>query len=348
MIKERRVCVGPELGSMLDAAIGARLPVLLMGTHGIGKSEYLERYATDRGMTPYVLDLSLLEATDLAGMPFLDNGLTHFAHPATLPPPDDDRPILLVLEELNRCDRSVRQPCLQLLTARRLNQYRLPQDCTIVACANPVERGYDVDELDDALMSRFVVFELQTDRNVWLDWAKGARIHPAVIDIIARYPYAFQAAPPRTWTHAARLLTASLDRRQDLKTTEQVLCSVLPALAARSVISSLTGAPDEFPTPEAILAAPLDFVGWMRDLTRDRRLDLIKHVVDQLEEHLAAHHADGIASPGMREGLVRLLKEAPADLTTRITAVVGARDDRRSRGRDAFSTTEMDLRRRVR
>lgn len=76
---KRATAIGPALGRLLDITRDAGLPALIVGRHGIGKSEYLERWATDRGMRPFVLDLSLLEATDLTGIPFVAEGITRFA-----------------------------------------------------------------------------------------------------------------------------------------------------------------------------------------------------------------------------------------------------------------------------
>ena len=50
---KRRIAIGPELGGLLDVARGAGLAALLVGKHGISKSEYLESYARERGIEPY-------------------------------------------------------------------------------------------------------------------------------------------------------------------------------------------------------------------------------------------------------------------------------------------------------
>ncbi len=152
-------------------------PELLSGSHGIGKSDFLQEFGGARGLRVHVLDLSLLEATDLTGLPYQDAGRTRFAPPAHLPSAGEG-PSMLVLEELNRCDRSVRQPCLQLLTARRLNDYRLPDGCFVVACVNPVEGGYDVDELVirrmQALLEPIPTHQGDAQREL-RDWSASSR-----------------------------------------------------------------------------------------------------------------------------------------------------------------------------
>jgi hypothetical protein len=56
-----------------------------------------------------------------------------------------------VFEELNRASELTRTPCLQLCTARRLNDYVLPQGWVPMAAINPRRDGYYVDELDAPL-----------------------------------------------------------------------------------------------------------------------------------------------------------------------------------------------------
>ena len=90
-------------------------PLLLWGRHGIGKSELLEQAAKELCIKYISQDLSLMEPTDLTGLPKMDGATTKYLPPNFLPTSGNG---LLVFEELNRCDRFVRTPCLQLLTAR--------------------------------------------------------------------------------------------------------------------------------------------------------------------------------------------------------------------------------------
>lgn len=156
----------------------ANLPALLVGRHGVGKSVLLEQAARELGIGFICRDLSLLEPPDLIGLPRPDGKVTSYFPPAFLPTGGKG---LLVFEELNRCDRSMRAPCLQMLTARRLNDYILPDGWVPFAAINPAEEGYEADDLDLALLSRFVKASVEPDRVEWLAWARTAGIHPAVV-----------------------------------------------------------------------------------------------------------------------------------------------------------------------
>src|SRR5689334_19301501 len=135
------VPVGPRLERVLSVAYRARRAVLLEGPTGIGKSEIVRSVAETLGIATTVLDLSLLEPPDLVGLPVVKDGRTEYALPAVLPKAGAG---ILLLEELNRAERYIQQPALQLLSARRLHEYELPPDWVCVATVNPQTAEYHV------------------------------------------------------------------------------------------------------------------------------------------------------------------------------------------------------------
>src|SRR5262249_12322114 len=108
--------VGPRLEAVLALAYRARRPVLLEGPTGIAKSEVVQLVANNLGLGMAVLALPFLEPPDLIGLPVIANGLTEYAVPKALPRSGAG---ILMLEELNRAERYIQQPALQLLTARK-------------------------------------------------------------------------------------------------------------------------------------------------------------------------------------------------------------------------------------
>ena len=304
--------ISPTLTRVLDATRQAGLPVLLSGSHGIGKSEFLEGYAHARGLSPYVLDLSLLEATDLTGIPYIEDGRTRFAPPSTLPPRDAG-PCLLVLEELNRCDRSVRQPCLQLLTTRRLNDYQLPPDCFLAACVNPEDSGYEVDALDPALASRFVTLTVVPDHAAWLEWARKNQLFPGIVRFVEKFAQAFDRAPPRTWTYAARLIESALSQGWSTAELELLLTPVLKPMTTRALLMDL---PDTMPSiaPEALLARPEEYLGSFRVWKDKGRHDVMGVVLENLRQHLLAGRGAGPGVEIDKAGMSKVLDLCPADV----------------------------------
>lgn len=197
--------VGPRLLRVLDLAYRARRAVLLEGPTGIGKSEIVRKVADQLGIATVVLDLSLLEPPDLVGLPVISDGRTSYAVPRVLPAGGAG---ILMLEELNRAERYIQQPALQLLTARRLHEYELPPDWVCFAAVNPETSDYQVTPLDRALRARFLTLSVRADRSAWLAWAQTSGVHPAIIALAQQHERILDEVPPRTWTYASILLAS--------------------------------------------------------------------------------------------------------------------------------------------
>lgn len=312
---ELRVSIGPDLGRLLDVARQEGSPVLLKGSHGIGKSEYLKAYAAERTLAFVPLDLSLLEATDLTGLPYRDveRNRTVYAPPSVLPS-DAGPPCILALEELNRCDRSVRQPCLQLLTERRLNDYRLPESCFVVGSINPSGERYDVDELDPALLSRFVTLNVYADRRHWAAWAQTQGLLQDVVSLIERTPDIFRSAPPRSWTKAARLLAIAQQTNLAELQTFQLLTGVLPFWAAHQLMRT-TGANIPLPPGLYLIERPGDWLEYIADLTQQRRTDQLQQLRRAIEEDARTEQGQRLlATSQRRAALDVLIQRFPPDL----------------------------------
>ncbi|MBK6810742.1 MAG: AAA family ATPase [Sandaracinaceae bacterium] len=197
--------IGPRLEAVLEVAYRARRAVLLEGPTGIGKSEIVRRVAERLGIATVVLDLSLLEPPDLVGLPIIASGRTTYAVPRILPEGGEG---ILMLEELNRAERYIQQPALQLLTARTLHEYTLPEGWVCFAAINPETGDYQVTPLDRALRARFMNLSVRADRAAWLAWAQVSAVHPAIIALAQSHERILDDVPPRTWTYASQILDA--------------------------------------------------------------------------------------------------------------------------------------------
>lgn len=192
-------------------AYRARRAVLLEGPTGIGKSEIVRRIAERLGIATAVLDLSLLEPPDLVGLPIIKDGRTTYAVPHVLP---EGGAGILMLEELNRAERYIQQPALQLLSARKLHEYELPEGWVCFAAVNSESADYQVTPMDRALRARFLTLTVRADRAAWLAWAQVSGIHPGIVALAQAHERILDDVPPRTWTYASQVLCAM--RPEDL------------------------------------------------------------------------------------------------------------------------------------
>ncbi|MDB4989164.1 MAG: hypothetical protein JWN04_4342 [Myxococcaceae bacterium] len=228
--------LGPRVEAILEVAYRARRPVLLEGATGIGKSELVAQVAKKLGISHTVLDLSLLEPPDLVGLPVIEDGRTRYALPHFLPRAGAG---ILMLEELNRAERYIQQPALQLLTARCLHEYVLPEGWACFAAINPENGDYQVTPLDAALRARFLQVPVRPDRASWLAWAGAHGVHPAVTALVRAHERIFDQVPPRSWTYAASVL-ASMQPHEltDAVLVRDVLSGYLPPVWVTALAAS--------------------------------------------------------------------------------------------------------------
>ena len=90
---------------------------------------------------------------------------------------------ILFLDELNRANSDVRQPALQLTLDKKLQCHELPyikgKSTFIVAAINPADL-YQTDELDMALLDRFLLVNLEVDVNDWLKYGSTTQINECI------------------------------------------------------------------------------------------------------------------------------------------------------------------------
>ena len=214
---------------VLKAAYEADDTVLMEGLHGIGKSEVVSAFADAEGFHMETLFLSHQEVGDLIGMPRTiereGEMLTAWTKPIWLQRMDkaaeEGKPTVLFLDELNRAPIDVRQTALQLVLERQIHEHMLPESngrkSLIVAAINPADE-YQVDELDPALLDRFLTLEVEVDTKSWLDWSLKAGVNQIVRDFIVDNPKKLHWTPaeqdgkmsigatPRSWTKLAKFI----------------------------------------------------------------------------------------------------------------------------------------------
>lgn len=262
----------------------ANRPLLLWGRHGSGKSALLEQAAEDLDIGYISRDLSLMEPTDLTGLPQMGGETTKYLPPDFLPTSGNG---LLVFEELNRCDRYVRTPCLQLLTARCLNDYRLPEGWLPVAAVNPADEDYEVFDMDAALLSRFVQATIVADQKEWLDWAGRNSIHASVLDYVGSDPTIFDSpiSNPRAWTYVSDVLQAADKEPVDHKTLRAAVSGLVGDQRGVAFLRSLKQT-DRPLTADMILKAygrhHTAVAGWIAE----GRLDLVEQTLLAVEKYL--------------------------------------------------------------
>ena len=176
-----------ELLSLLDIT-PADQNLMLVGNHGIGKSEILTDYFSGKGMKVVPLFLGQMsDPGDLIGIPNRNDttGKTEFMPPYWFPL--DGKPVVLFLDELNRARPEVLQTIMDLALNRTLAGRRLPDGSRIISAVNAGDQ-YQLTDLDPALVSRFNVVTFRPTVQEWLLWAAKVGVDARVRDFIRENP----------------------------------------------------------------------------------------------------------------------------------------------------------------
>jgi len=159
--------------SLAPAVSAAKLPVLLRGRHGIGKSQVVYQLAAQMGLPVIERRASQMTEGDLVGLPSIDGNRTSFN------PPDwfkeaCEEPSVLFLDEVDRATLEVRQGIFELTDSRKLNGHHLHEDTIVFAAINGGEHGeqYQVNEMDPAELDRWSVWDIDPTVEDWLSWGK--------------------------------------------------------------------------------------------------------------------------------------------------------------------------------
>ena len=170
--------------------LNSRLPVLIRGRHGVGKSEVVYMIAEQRGLPIVERRASQMTEGDLLGLPDTADTAINGRKCTTWNAPDwlvtaCEQPVVLFLDEVDRATVEVRQGLFELTDSRKINGWNLHPDTLIIAAVNGGEHGaqYQVGEMDPAELDRWTVFDVEPTDEDWLKWANG-RVNTIIWDFI--------------------------------------------------------------------------------------------------------------------------------------------------------------------
>lgn len=138
---------------------------------------------------------------------------------------------ILLCDELNRAFLDTRQCSLQLVLEKELHSHKLPyvkgQRTFICAAINPSDL-YQTDELDIALLDRFLIINMTLDAQDWIKYSKGT-VQEVILDYISENPDKLHymqkdgtnGSTPRAWEKLSVYLS---DVIEDNNILEGIIC----------------------------------------------------------------------------------------------------------------------------
>lgn len=284
---------------------------MLVGRHGIGKSEIIKQFYASLSMPfiPFFLG-QMSDPGDLIGLLHKDeaNSRSEFLPPAWWP--SDGQPVVLFLDELNRGRPEVLQSVMELTLSKTLAGKSLPHGSVIVSAVNDGDE-YQLTDLDPALVSRFNVYHFQPRVEEWIGYATKVNLDPRVIDFVQdsphwldgeptvanqqRYDLAIEKSPDRRgWTRVAGII-ASIETLDEL--TFKLIAGIVggPAAAAfRTFIASrLPVAADD------IIDGDQDAIAMAVTLSTEQIARLCENMVRSIANRTGGAPNSGVSGSGV-------------------------------------------------
>ena len=173
-----------RIADIVSTLIDTPWPIFIWGPPGVGKSSIVRAVAEQKSLPLIDVRASLLDPTDLRGIPMVVDGRAVWCPPSFLPTPEQPRGILF-FDELNAAPPLVQASLYQLTLDRRVGEYVLPKGWSILAAGNRAADSSIVFRMPAALANRFVHLEFEVDFDDWRAWAFAAHIHPLVTSFLA-------------------------------------------------------------------------------------------------------------------------------------------------------------------
>lgn len=316
-----------QLRKVLKQCFEVSVTPLIWGHHGIGKSQVVQSLSNELEYGFVDLRLGQMEVGDLIGLPSKENGRTVWLKPSWFP--KEKTKGILFLDELNRARLDVLQAIFQLVLERKLHTHVLPKDWKIVCAGNPSGSDYFVNELDPALLDRFLHIEFTPDFKEWISWGKDTgQIRSEVSDLIARYPHLlkdekesgkipFEVLPsPRSWEMFSRILEGLDD---DLRF--ECAMGLVGKAAAVAFLESLNCGHEIPVKAEEILKNYLKVQKRVQKFSNGKRarLDLLRITGDDLIRVLSKEGKAASLSKEEEKNYVTFLNDLPLDLMFALT-----------------------------
>lgn len=267
--------------AVMDACRATGKTAIMMGEPGTGKTSLIEALAAEHGMGVETLIGSQMDPTDLAGLPTVtrrEDGMvvTEYGMPdwgqRVFDRAAAGQPSVLFFDEASNTPPATQSAILTLLQSRTVQGRKLPEDCWIVAAANPLDSAADGWTMSAPMANRLMHLTWDPPVTDWyegMNAAFGKDVTPresaeraTVVSFLKSYPSLVQARPDneidaagawpsrRSWDNLATTLS-----KTDNEGARAILTEGFVGQAAAVQFATWKRSLD-LPDPQAVLDDP--------------------------------------------------------------------------------------------
>ena len=255
------------LSKMVHKSIQKKIPLMIWGQPGIGKSDIVAQVARELGRPLIDIRLPLLDSCDIRGIPFLADVKVYdkegnlvrdeqgvpvtdkrfsWSPPSDLPL-DENSNALVFYDEISAAAPSIQAATYQIILNRQIGNYKLPKQVAIVAAGNRVKDRGVAFNMPSALKNRFMHATLQVSVDDWCQWASLNRVHRTILGYLSFSGADLNTfetcgdseafATPRSWYMLSNIMQ-EIDENGDFVDThhdEEVLAHMVKGLIGTGV-----------------------------------------------------------------------------------------------------------------
>lgn len=189
MANTSRITVSPrEMKDILRAGLPNKMPVLIKGAPGVGKSDIVAQVVDELEYEILLTHPVVSDPTDYKGLPmgFKDkNGemVARFLPFGDLAIMLEAKvPTVVFIDDLGQAPAVVQAACMQLILARRVNGHKVSDKVVFLAATNRREDKAGVTGILEPVKSRFAaILELEPTVDDWIEWALQHEMPPEII-----------------------------------------------------------------------------------------------------------------------------------------------------------------------
>lgn len=305
----------------------ANISTMIVGHHGVGKSQAVKQYADDLGLGFVDLRLGTQDVGDLLGLADFERDekgnliATKFMRPDWFPSDPNSKGIIF-LDEINRGRRDVLQAVFQLCLDKRLHRYALPKGWFVIAAMNPNTEDYIVTDLSDkAFLDRFCHIKLAPSKQEFFDYAKKSKFEGQLIQFLQDQPALLQSdleafelevkPSRRSWEAVDRLMKA----KTPVNLLRELVSGLVGTAASAAFVKSLSDTDKPISGKDVIddYAKHAKKVKQYSDSKTGGRQDMLKFTCDSLLE--ALQEMKKKPTKDQASNISGFLKEIPKDLS---------------------------------
>lgn len=319
-----------NLKEALPYIFEANLATMIVGHHGIGKSQAVKQYTEENNLEFIDLRLGTQDVGDLLGLADFerDSGgnlvATKFMRPDWFPTGGKG---IIFLDEVNRATRPVLQAVFQLVLDKRLHRYELPKGWHVIAAMNPSTQDYIVTDISDkAFMDRFCHIKLSPSKQEFFSYAEDRKFNPELLSFLRNQPellqdqleeFSLEVTPSRrSWDAVNRLLSISETGKKKIpQFLLQELCKGLVGTSAAGALIKALNSKEKPITGEQILK---DYEKYQKRIlsykdVKTNRIDALKFTSDDLEKEISERKKK--LTDKEQKNLASFLWDLPRDLS---------------------------------